>query len=119
MRWHNLTCLFARNMMDRVAIVNNCWTPSYSTLQQLEKGSLSNVPKGVMLKISPIENLYYNFPSPSTNKISQIFDYNGPTNFLSLKENNVDIRVTQSGDLFDTKAQKTPDLSLLAQNPNN
>lgn len=78
--FHSLTPLFSRNIYDRIILMNNHWN-HYKLIQRIESGAFKSP---VIRNVFPIENCYYNFPAPSTNKIARVIEYNAPTNFTTL-----------------------------------
>lgn len=105
--FHKATPLFAKNIYDRIALVNNNWL-HFETIQRIEGGAFKQN-TNIIRNVSPIENYYIHFPAPSSNKIKNILEYNGPTNFFPLVQKGVDVHCFQPGEKLDTKTQTKPD----------
>ena len=103
--WHKLTPLFTRNIYERIAVVNNHWN-HYPIVQQIESGAFK---PPIQKNVDPIDDYYFSFPSPLSNKINKILEYNGPTNFFPLLQKGVDVHAFQKGEPLDTRTQAEPD----------
>lgn len=106
--WHKLTPLFCRTIFDRIVLVNNHWD-HYPLIQRIESGAFK---PPITKNVPPIENYYYNFPAPATNKIVKILEYNGPTNFYPLSKQGVDVHAYTKGEFLHTYSQTSPDVTL-------
>jgi hypothetical protein len=110
-RWNDLTYLGVRNIYDKMVLVANHWD-FYTKIQTLEGTRNKHALSGkIMSKVPPLENIYYDFPSPLTNKVKNLIKYNTPTNFLQLQKEGVKVNVFNKNELLDTKAQAEPDVT--------
>jgi hypothetical protein len=116
-KWHQLTSYFAKNIFDKLAVINNHWS-HYHTIEQLESK------KKILTKYSDL-NIYENFSFPKpTNlnqaiKISKIMEHNLLTNFNELKKKyKCTLKNYEKNSIttIDSSGQKEPDIVIDATN---
>lgn len=100
-KYHKLTSLFAKSIPDCAVLVNNHWD-HVEILQRCQAKIKNMIPQ-------PQINYYTSYSMSPNNKISNILDYNVPTNFEPLQERNAKAQIFQKGIKLDTSPQAEPD----------
>lgn len=108
---HKLTPIFSKTLVERAALVYLEWS-HYAIIQQIEAGTFTKLFPAIRQRADIIQDIYCNFASNPTNKICKMFEENGPTNFIVLKQNKVKVQTYKKGDTLDTQSQTAPDLKL-------
>jgi len=106
-KFHKLTGLYATTMLDRLSLVKDNWS-HYNLLIQIQQGKIKN--KHVIEKPNSIHSLYQKYPSPISDNLKKLLEYNHPIHLDSLTIHGIKLDYYKTGQFLHTKSQAEPDI---------